>query len=85
MEPGKDRCSGLLPQGYRRDLPGDIPAGGAIEILAPIPEEVLTSDKTLEFTLVQEATVWGFSFQGLDALWGQDVGVIPLKVDLSKL
>lgn len=81
----KDQPPGLLPQGYRRDLPGDIPARGAIEILAPIPQEVLTSDATLEFTLVQEATIWGFSFQGQDTLWGQDVGATPLKVDLSKL
>jgi hypothetical protein len=66
-------------------LPGDIPAGGAIEILAPIPQEVLTSNRTLEFTLVQEDTIWGFSFPNTQALWAQDVGVAPLKVDVSQL
>ena len=81
----EDQPASLLSQGYRRDLPGDIRAGGAIEILAPIPQEVLTSDKTLEFTLVQEETIWGFSFPTKETLWAQDVGVAPLKVDLSRL
>jgi hypothetical protein len=84
-QPREDQPLGLLPQGYRRDLPGDIPAGDAIEILAPIPQEVLTSNKTLEFTLVQEDTIWGFSFPNTQTLWAQDVGVAPLKVDVSQL
>ena len=80
-----DQPAGLLPQGYRRDLPGDIPAGGAVEILAPIPDEVLASGKIIEFTLVQEKTIWGFSLQGSETLWGHDVGVAPLRVDVSRL
>ena len=84
-QPREDQPLGILPQSYRRDLPGDIPAGDAIEILAPIPQEVLTLNRTLEFTLVQEDTIWGFSFPNTQTLWAQDVGVAPLKVDMSQL
>jgi hypothetical protein len=84
-QPRQDQPAGLLPQGYRRDLPGDIPPDSAIEILAPIPSEVFNSDKMLEFTLVQEATIWGFSLPGAETLWAQDVGLTPLKVDISRL
>lgn len=84
-EPQEGLPAGIVSQAYRRDLPRDIPAEGSIEILAPIPQEILTSGKTLEFTLVQEATVWGFSLQNGEALWAQDLGLEPLKVDLSRL
>lgn len=84
-QPRQDQPTGFLPQGYRRDLPGDIAPGGAIEILAPIPIEVTKSKKTLEFTLVQETTLWGFSLQGDETLWAHDIGVAPLKVNLSQL
>lgn len=80
-----DQPTGLLPQGYRRDLPGDIPAGGEIEILAPIPEQALKPGFSLEYTLVQEATLWGFPLQEMDNLWAHDLGVTPLFVDLSRL
>jgi hypothetical protein len=81
----KGHPTGIFLKSYRRDLPGDIPADGAIEILAPIPQEILNSDKTLEFTLVQEKIIWGFSFQDNTTLWAQDVGVRTLSVDLALL
>ena len=84
-DPREDQPKDGLPQGYRRDLPGDIAAGGSVEILAPIPKSVLQDRGLLEFTLVQEATLWGFSLNQPDNIWGQDVGVAPLRIDLSAL
>ena len=72
-----------LPQGYRRGLPGDIAAKGFIDVLVQIPEKKLDKFTALEFSIIQEATLWGFSLNAPTNIWGHDVGVAPLIVNIS--
>lgn len=71
------------PQGYRRDLPGDIIAKGHIDVLVQIPEKSIDDFAALEFSIVQEATIWGFSLNSVSNIWAQDVGVAPLIVNIA--
>jgi len=86
-QPREDQPANILPQGYRRDLPGDIPAGGFVEVLAPIPASVLHERGGVEFSLVQEPTLWGYSLNANtpDTIWAHDLGVATLRIDLSAL
>jgi len=72
-----------LPQGYRRGLPGDIAAKGFIDVLVQIPEKTLDKYTALEFSIIQEATLWGFSLNEPTNIWGHDVGVAPLIVNIA--
>jgi hypothetical protein len=71
------------PQGYRRDLPGDIAAKGHIDVLVQIPEKSFDDFAALEFSIIQEATIWGFSINALTNIWSHDVGVAPLIVNIG--
>ena len=81
MDPRPDLPAGGLPQGYRQDLPGDIPPGGYIDVLAPMAEKAILEGAAAEFTIVQEATLWGFSLQKDTNVWAHELGVTPLRVD----
>jgi len=71
------------PQGYRRDLPGDIAAKGHIDVLVQIPERSFDDFAALEFSIIQEATIWGFTLNTLTNIWSHDVGVATLIVNIG--
>lgn len=68
---------------YRRDLPEDIPANGYVEILVPIAESLSRSHRALEFTIVQEDTLWGLPVDLGNNIWGEEVGVKSLRVEVA--
>lgn len=74
----------LCPGAQRRqDLPGDIPSGGYVDVLAPIPDVGSCQLAGVEFTIVQEKTLWGFSFDGGEKSWAHDAGLDPLLLDVG--
>ena len=68
---------------YRRDLPEDIPANGYVEILVPIAENLTRSHRALEFTIVQEDTLWGLPVDLGNNIWGEEVGVKSLRIEVA--
>ena len=72
----------VFPQAYRRDLPEDIPPGGHVDILAPLPHRTLNNAKKLEFSIVQEATLWGYSLEDPMNIWAHEAGMKTVYVDL---
>jgi hypothetical protein len=64
-------------------LPGDIISKGYIDVLVPIPENSHDKFTALEFSIVQEATLWGFSLNAETNIWAHDVGLVPLIVNIT--